>query len=67
MNLTAPSDAPNASAAVSNAPSAPHRRCLNCGTEFEGNFCPLCGQSAEVKRFTVKNVLTATLEVWGMG
>lgn len=67
MNLTAPSDAPNASAAVSNAPSAPHHRCLNCGTEFEGNFCPLCGQSAEVKRFTVKNVLTATLEVWGMG
>ena len=28
--------------------------CLNCGTEFEGNFCPECGQSAETGRFTMK-------------
>lgn len=31
--------------------------CLNCGTEFEGNFCPECGQSAETGRFTMKFIL----------
>ena len=29
-------------------------KCLNCGTEFEGNFCPECGQSADTGRFTMK-------------
>lgn len=29
-------------------------RCLNCGKEFEGNFCPECGQSAETGRYTFK-------------
>lgn len=29
-------------------------KCLNCGTEFEGNFCPECGQSADSGRFTMK-------------
>ncbi len=29
-------------------------KCLNCGTEFEGKFCPECGQSAETGRFTFK-------------
>jgi hypothetical protein len=29
-------------------------RCLNCGTEFERNFCPECGQSAETGRFTMR-------------
>ena len=37
--------------------------CLNCGTEFEGNFCPECGQVAETGRFTMKfiyeNLLSA--------
>lgn len=28
--------------------------CLNCNTEFEGKFCPECGQSAETGRFTMK-------------
>jgi len=40
-------------------------KCLNCGTEFQGKFCPNCGQSAETKRFTIKfmfeNLLTAIL------
>jgi len=38
-------------------------KCLNCGTEFEGKFCPECGQSAETGRFTMKfiweNLLSA--------
>ena len=29
-------------------------KCLNCGTDFEGKFCPECGQSAETGRFTMK-------------
>lgn len=32
-------------------------KCLNCGTEFEGKFCPECGQSAETGRFTMKFIL----------
>lgn len=40
-------------------------RCLNCDTEFEGNFCPECGQSADTGRFTMRfifeNLLAAFL------
>ena len=31
--------------------------CLNCGTEFEGKFCPECGQSAETGRFTWRFII----------
>ncbi len=38
-------------------------KCLNCGTEFEGNFCPECGQDAKTGRFTMhfvfENLLAA--------
>lgn len=33
-------------------------KCLNCGTVFQGYYCPGCGQSADTKRFTVKNALS---------
>ncbi len=40
-------------------------KCLNCGKEFEGKFCPECGQSADTGRFTIKfiweNLLAAVL------
>ena len=40
-------------------------KCLNCDTEFEGKFCPECGQSADTGRFTVRfifeNLLKAIL------
>ena len=29
-------------------------RCLNCGKEFEGDFCPKCGQDAKTGRFTLR-------------
>lgn len=29
-------------------------KCLNCGTEFNGKFCPECGQRADTGRFTIK-------------
>lgn len=28
--------------------------CLNCGTEFTGEYCPKCGQKASTARITVK-------------
>ena len=42
-------------------------RCLNCQNEFQGDYCPHCGQSAATRRFTIKNAFSSTLEVWGMG
>ena len=47
--------------------SAEKHECLNCGTAFTGNFCPRCGQSATVARFTFRHALSKTLEVWGLG
>ena len=32
-------------------------KCLNCGTEFEGKFCPECGQSADTERFTWRFII----------
>ncbi len=43
------------------------QECLNCHTVFTGDFCPRCGQSATVSRFTFRHALMKTLEVWGMG
>ena len=40
-------------------------KCLNCGNEFEGKFCPECGQKADTGRFTMRfifeNMVTAIL------
>jgi len=44
-------------------------RCLNCGREFEGDFCPKCGQSAKTGRFTIKfiweNLIAAIFGTYG--
>ena len=43
--------------------------CLNCGTEFEGKFCPECGQRADTDRFTIKamfnNLIMTILSIDG--
>ena len=36
-------------------------KCLSCGQEYEGNYCPNCGQSHRVGRFTTKRLLTETI------
>ena len=41
--------------------------CAACGTEYQGNYCPRCGQSASVGRFSFKKALQHFLNVWGMG
>jgi len=44
-------------------------RCLNCGKEFEGDFCPKCGQDAKTGRFTLRliweNLITAIFGSYG--
>ena len=44
-----------------------HHRCSTCGQEFQGNYCPCCGQSARIGRYSFKNALLLFLDVWGMG
>ena len=41
--------------------------CASCGTSFEGNYCPRCGQSAKIGRFSFKKALLLFLDVWGLG
>lgn len=31
--------------------------CLNCGSKYHGNYCPVCGQSHQVKSLTLLHVL----------
>lgn len=41
--------------------------CHSCGTIFQGNYCPRCGQSAKIGRFSFKTAFLLFLDVWGMG
>ena len=41
--------------------------CLNCHDHYTGNYCPRCGQSAKIGRYSFKNALLLFLDVWGMG
>ena len=38
-------------------PETKTTQCLNCGTEFEGKYCPECGQSANTGRFTWRFII----------
>ena len=51
---------PHEVAPLSNTPC----KCACCGTEFVGNFCPRCGQSASVNRFSLKQAIDLFLDVW---
>lgn len=42
-------------------------KCATCGTHFEGNYCPRCGQSAQIGRYSFKKALLLFLDVWGVG
>lgn len=41
--------------------------CLNCGTSYRGNYCPMCGQSAKVSRISIHKVMRGAMDVWGLG
>lgn len=42
-------------------------KCASCGTEYQGNYCPRCGQSAKIGRFSFKKAILLFLDVWGIG
>ena len=42
------------------------QHCCNCGTEFADNFCPRCGQRAEVGRVGWKSIKDNVALLWGM-
>jgi hypothetical protein len=50
------------------APLSPEQHeCATCGTHYEGNYCPRCGQSSRIGRYSFKNAILLYLDVWGMG
>ena len=40
--------------------------CANCDHTYTGNYCPICGQAADVGRITWRSVWKNILNVWGM-
>lgn len=41
--------------------------CATCGTQFHGNYCPRCGQKANIGRYSFKTAFLLFLDVWGLG
>ena len=41
-------------------------RCACCDHEFEGNYCPVCGQAAGVGRITWQSLWKNVTMLWGM-
>lgn len=41
-------------------------RCANCGHEFAGNYCPVCGQKADGTRVTWRWAWKSIMNLWGM-
>ena len=41
--------------------------CPTCQTHFVGNYCPRCGQSARIGRYSFKKAFLLFLDVWGLG
>ena len=42
------------------------QKCANCGTEFNDNFCPRCGQKAGVGGIGWQTVRQGLMIIWGM-
>ena len=51
---------------VDTRPGAAHD-CASCRTHYVGNFCPQCGQSARIGRYSARTALLQFLDVWGLG
>ena len=41
--------------------------CPTCGTEYVGNYCPRCGQSSKITRYSFKKAFLLFIDVWGLG
>ncbi len=40
--------------------------CLNCNHDYVGNYCPCCGQNANIGRFTWKGLVNSIFELWDL-
>ena len=47
--------------------SEQEHECATCGTHYTGNFCPRCGQSQRIRRYSFKTAVLNFLDVWGLG
>jgi hypothetical protein len=47
--------------------SAEEHACASCGTRFQGNYCPRCGQSPQIGRFSFHTAFRLFVDVWGLG
>ena len=47
--------------------SAEQHDCLTCGTHYQGNYCPRCGQSAKIGRYSFKKTFLLFIDIWGIG
>ena len=47
--------------------SEEQHECATCGTHYGGNYCPRCGQSAKIGRYSFKKAILLFLDVWGLG
>lgn len=43
------------------------RECANCHDLYKGAFCPRCGQSAKIGRYSLKTAFKNFIDVWGLG
>ena len=41
--------------------------CSTCKTHYVGNYCPRCGQSSKIGRYSFKKAFMLFLDVWGLG
>ena len=44
--------------------SRTEHRCLNCGQDYEGDYCPRCGQDADTGRLSWNVVWEKVIDVW---
>lgn len=47
--------------------SEKENECATCHTIYKGNYCPRCGQSSRIGRYSFKTVFLNFLDVWGLG
>ena len=47
--------------------SQDEHECATCGRHYMGNYCPQCGQSAKIGRYSLKNAFLLFIDVWGLG
>ncbi|MBQ2563015.1 MAG: DUF3667 domain-containing protein [Muribaculaceae bacterium] len=41
--------------------------CPTCTRHYVGNYCPQCGQSSKIGRYSFKNAFLLFIDVWGLG